>query len=281
MSSPQLAEAFRAACMAELTSLKPGNVHIFADGHGMVVQEFIRSADAVAGVIAQPGLSVGQRILASVEATWQVVDCNTNLGIVLLAAPLIHAALSDAEGSLRQQLQQVLALLDVHDAELAFKAIVRASPGGLGEAGEHDVREAPSITLLEAMQASAGRDRIAWQYAHGFEDVFGVGLDAYRQAMEKWQNPAWATTALYLTLLSRFLDSHIQRKYGQSQAEEVSSQAAVHLHALLSQENPKLYQRALLQFDAELKERNLNPGTSADLTVATLLAYELSRRDDL
>lgn len=281
MNGSQLAEAFRAACMAELTSLKPGNVHIFADGHGMVVQEFIRSADAVAGVIAQPGLSVGQRILASVEATWEVVDCNTNLGIILLSAPLIHAALSDAKGSLRQRLLQVLAQLDVRDAELAFKAIVRASPGGLGEAGEHDVREAPSITLLEAMQASAGRDRIAWQYAHGFEDVFGVGLDAYTQAMEKWQNAAWATTALYLTLLSRFPDSHIQRKYGQLQAEDVSRQAGVHLNALLSHENPKLYQRALLRFDAELKERELNPGTSADLTVATLLAYALSRRDAL
>lgn len=281
MSSLQLAEAFRAACMAELTSLKPGNVHIFADGHDMVVQEFIHSADAVAGVIAQPGLSVGQRILASVEATWQVVDCNTNLGIVLLSAPLIHAALSNAKGSLRLQLQQVLAQLDIHDAELAFKAIIRASPGGLGEVGEHDVREAPSITLLEAMQASAGWDRIAWQYAHGFEDVFGVGFDAYGQAMEKWKNPAWATTALYLTLLSRFPDSHIQRKFGQSQADDVSSQADMHLKALLSQENPKLYQRALLQFDTELKARNLNPGTSADLTVGTLLAYELSRRDDL
>ncbi|MFL9610676.1 triphosphoribosyl-dephospho-CoA synthase [Methylobacillus sp. Pita2] len=281
MNGSQLAEAFRAACMAELTSLKPGNVHIFADGHGMVVQEFIRSADAVAGVIAQPGLSVGQRILASVEATWNVVDCNTNLGIVLLSAPLIHAALSDAKGSLRQRLLQVLAQLDVCDAELAFKAIVRASPGGLGEAGEHDVREAPSITLLEAMQASAGRDRIAWQYAHGFEDVFGVGLDAYTQAMGRWQNAAWATTALYLTLLSRFPDSHIQRKYGRLQAEDVSRQAGVHLNALLSHENPKLYQRALLRFDAELKERELNPGTSADLTVATLLAYALSRRDAL
>lgn len=277
MSNGRIADRFRAACMAELTSLKPGNVHIFADGHGMVVQEFIRSADAVAGVIAQPGLSVGGRILASVEATWQVVNCNTNLGIVLLCAPLVHAALSDAKGSLHQRLLQVLAQLDVHDAELAFKAIVRASPGGLGEAAEHDVRAAPKITLLEAMQASAGRDRIAWQYAHGFEDVFGVGMTAYIQAMDKWQNPAWATTVLYLTLLSRFPDSHIQRKHGLVQAEDVSRQAGVHLQALLAHENPKRYQRALLQFDTELKDRKLNPGTSADLTVATLLAYELSR----
>ena len=281
MSHQALAEAFRAACMAELTSLKPGNVHIFADGHGMVVQQFIQSADAVAAVIAQPGLSVGQRILASVEATWQVVDCNTNLGIVLLSAPLIHAALSNNKGSLQQRLQQVLAELDVCDAELAFKAIVRASPGGLGESGEHDVHQAPAITLLAAMQAAAERDRIAWQYAHGFEDVFGTGLETYAQALALWGNPAWATTVLYLRLLSEFPDSHIQRKYDRSRAEEVSRLAGTHLKALVSQENPKLYQRTLLQFDAALKAQKLNPGTSADLTVATLLAYHLSGGDTL
>ncbi len=282
MMHQRIAEAFRVACMAELSSLKPGNVHIFADGHGMVVQEFIHSADAVAGVIAQPGLSVGQRILASVEATWKVVDCNTNLGIVLLSAPLIHAALSNtATGSLREKLQPVLAELDVDDATLAFKAIARATPGGLGDADAHDVHEAPTISLLVAMQAAAERDRIAWQYAHGFEDVFGVGVESYTQALNKWENPAWATTVLYLTLLSEFPDSHIQRKYDQARAEEVSRQAAAHLHALLSHENPKLYQRTLLQFDAELKAQKLNPGTSADLTVATLLAYTLSQSDAL
>jgi triphosphoribosyl-dephospho-CoA synthase len=31
-------------------------------------------------------------------------------------------------------------------------------------------------------------------------------------------------------------------------------------------------------FDRSLKERNLNPGTSADLTVATLFAAALQRR---
>jgi triphosphoribosyl-dephospho-CoA synthase len=31
----------------------------------------------------------------------------------------------------------------------------------------------------------------------------------------------------------------------------------------------------LVAFDASLKERKLNPGTSADLTVATLFAYAL------
>ena len=31
----------------------------------------------------------------------------------------------------------------------------------------------------------------------------------------------------------------------------------------------------MLEFDSHLKDRNLNPGTSADLTVASLLAVKL------
>jgi triphosphoribosyl-dephospho-CoA synthase len=41
--------------------------------------------------------------------------------------------------------------------------------------------------------------------------------------------------------------------------------------------NPKLMQTPLLKWDAELKRRDVNPGTSADLTVATLLAYQLQQ----
>lgn len=275
MNTQQIAEAFRAACISELTSLKPGNVHIFADGHGMVVQQFIQSADAVAAVIAEPDLSVGERILRAVEATWKVVDCNTNLGIVLLSAPIVQAALMQDGRSLQEKVQQVLAQLDVHDAVLAFKAIVQAAPGGLGEAETHDVHDMPDITLLQAMQSAEERDHIAWQYSHDFADIFGLGCDVYRQAMACWNNPAWATTVLYLTFLSRFPDSHIQRKYGLEQARIVSQQAALHLQALLAHDNPKPYQRTLLDFDAELKDRKVNPGTSADLTVATLLAHAL------
>lgn len=269
-----IAAAFKQACMAELTALKPGNVHIFSDGHGMVVQQFIQSADAVAAVIAQPGLKVGERILAAVEATWSVVDCNTNLGIVLLCAPLVAAALA-GQGSLQHRLQQVLQGLDVEDANLAFKAIVRANPAGLGGSNQHDVHATSEVSLLAAMQASAQRDRIAWQYAHGFADIFGLGLKTYQQALERWQNEAWAVTTLYLTLLATYPDSHLLRKYGLAQAEEVRLQAAEHLQAWLAQDNPKLYQRTLLQFDADLKTNRLNPGTSADLTVATLMAQAL------
>ena len=85
----QISQLFKSACLAELEALKPGNVHIFADGHGMTIHDFIKSAEAVASVIALPDLTLGQRILLSVEATQKTVACNTNLGIILLCAPLV------------------------------------------------------------------------------------------------------------------------------------------------------------------------------------------------
>jgi len=267
-----IAEAFKQACMAELTALKPGNVHIFADGHGMVVQDFIKSAEAVAAVIAQPDFTVGQRILASVEATWQAVGCNTNLGIILLAAPLVQAAMQDNKADLKTNLHQVLNGLTVQDAELTYQAIQLASPAGLGSSEQHDVSAKPIDTLLVGMQQAQHRDLIARQYSNGYADVFEFGLSRYQDVLDQWQRPAWAISSVYLGFLATYNDSHIFRKYGEAITDKIRLEAVVHDKALLAQENPKLYQRELMDFDSDLKSRGINPGTSADLTVSTLLA---------
>jgi triphosphoribosyl-dephospho-CoA synthase len=264
-----IAAAFEAACLAELQAIKPGNVHVFADGHGMVVGDFIKSAHAAAGVIALPGLTVGQRILRAIDATWDAVGCNTNLGIVLLAAPLVQSAL------LKQPLKQVLDALTQQDAADAYRAILRASPAGLGECPRHDVHDAPQVTLLEAMREAASRDRIAAQYANGYEDISGFGLTRYREAMQRWDNEAWAATAVYLGFLARFPDTHVVRKFCAEVAESLRLEAQRHESGLLACENPRKYLGELLRFDKRLKQNNLNPGTSADLTVASIFVVRL------
>jgi triphosphoribosyl-dephospho-CoA synthase len=269
------ARAFKSACLAELEALKPGNVHIFADGHGMVVQDFLHSAEEAAQVIAQPGLNVGERILRSIEATRQVVHHNTNLGIVLLGAPLVHATLYGSSGNLRRDLQTVLEQLSIADAALAYKAILLASPAGLGDSGKHDVRQEPQVTLLEAMREACRRDDIARQYTNGYADIFDIGVARYQQALDRWERSAWATTAVYMGFLAELPDTHIARKYGTLMAQQVREQARTLLHELLAADNPKRCLRNLLKFDGELKLKGLNPGTSADLTVATLLAISL------
>jgi triphosphoribosyl-dephospho-CoA synthase len=283
VNSQQLADAFKAACMAELEALKPGNVHIFADGHGMTVQDFMASAEAVSEVIAQPDLSLGQRILHSVQATQNAVISNTNLGIILLCAPLIHAALQPSSLTFMQMLKSVLANTTIADAEYTFAAIRLANPAGLGESVQHDVHQTATCTLLAAMQVAANRelatdklsmDMIAQQYTNNYAEIM-ESLVVYQQALARWQRPAWAATAVHLHFMAHFLDSHIVRKYGETIAKLVQNEALEHESEFLKAYNPKNYQTPLLKFDEALKKRGLNPGTSADLTVTTLLMANL------
>ena len=269
-----IAFIYRDACIEELSAVKPGNVHMFADGHGMVLQDFIKSADASSQVIATPFLSVGERILNAVKATWDAVGCNTNLGIVLLAAPMMQAAYSK-DGFSQNNLQAVLRNLTVDDAVKAYQAISLATPAGLGEVQQYDVRQTPQITLLEAMQAAADRDLIAQQYANCYQEIFNFGVTTYQHYLAKWERSAWAVTAIYLAFLAEFEDSHIVRKYGGIVANKIQQEAKNHFQTFTSQENPKLYQATLLVWDADLKKRGINPGTSADLTVTTILANNL------
>jgi len=273
----QLAQAYKNACMAELQALKPGNVHAFSDGHGMTIQDFIQSADVTAEPIARVGLSVGERVFYSVEATQSAVGQNTNLGMLLLCAPLLHAASSlQANQSLWGQLHKTLDQLSVDDAVWVAKAIVLANPGGLGASDQHDVHEPPQISLLEMMRSAQDKDRISWQYANYFQDIVDFGVNLYADALLKWENAAWATTALYLGFLTRYADTHVLRKHGEQMANLLMQEAKEMESNYWATHNPKLMQKQLLVWDASLKARKINPGTSADLTVATLLASDLA-----
>jgi triphosphoribosyl-dephospho-CoA synthase len=274
-----IASAVREACVLEVRAFKPGNVSIASAGHGMNAPDFVASADAMAGVIAEPAMGVGERILRAVESTRVAVAFNTNLGIVLLCAPLVEAAIHrSAEQSLRLRLDRVLAALDVIDAELAYRAIRLAQPGGLGTADRHDVAEIPRVTLLEAMREARQRDRIAAQYVTRYHDVLKIGVPIARQATQRWGSREWAAVAVYLAFLSRFGDSHIARKHGNETAFAVSREAEELEKILAAARDPAGAMEKLEAFDRRLKARSINPGTSADLTVATMLAMTL---DDL
>ena len=268
----RLRQAFLQACRTELEALKPGNVHIHADGHGMTVRDFLLSAEAAAGPLCATRQSVGARIRSAVEASWAAVPLNTNLGIVLLVAPLLAAAERN-EGSLRNRLGAVLDQLTVSDAVEAFVAIRRANPAGLGRAETQDVGTAPTVSLLEAMRLAADHDLIARQYAAKFADVFEIGVARIGQAQQAGHDPPWIATLIFLDFLCGFPDSHIARKFGLATAEQVRTEAVQLRNSLPN--DPIAAVPALSAFDRALKERGLNPGTSADLTVASLLASEL------
>lgn len=273
--------AFLQACRLDVAVRKPGNVSLHSAGHGMQARQFLDSAAAAAPALFTPGARVGARIEAAMAATLAVAGCNTNLGIVLLCAPLA-AALERCAGSwnddgddarpsvLRAALAQVLAELDVEDARAAYRAIAAANPGGLGRAEAQDVAAGPTVGLQEAMRLAADRDRIAHQYATGHADLFDTGLEALiRQAAPPRPIDAAAVQALFLAFVGRWPDSHIVRKFGAAVAQAVTDEAAPWLRRAENGE-PVGDDPAFAAWDEDLKARGLNPGTSADLTVATL-----------
>lgn len=270
-----IARAFLDACLAELDALKPGNVHRFSEGDRMTVADFAASAEAAAPLIGREGLGVGERIRLAVEATRRAVRQNTNLGIILLAAPLAAAALDRRGGGLAKKLHLILNKLTVDDARQAYRGIRETKPGGLGEAPEHGVAAEPAVTLLQAMRAAEGRDRIAWNYAHDFADVFALGRKWLIQGRERWGDGPWAVTRVYLGFLGHLPDTLIERKFGARSAAMVREEAAPIEASFIESQAPDTMIAPLMAFDGSLKERGLNPGTSADLTVATLFASML------
>ena len=280
--APALAAALTYACELEIRALKPGNVGLHGDGHGMTTADFLASADAIAVPLTEPVRSVGERILAAIQATRRVAACNTNLGIVLLCAPLVQAALQCSNGgTVRAELSRTLARLDVRDAELAYEAIRLAQPGGLGKAARHDVSEKPCVSLLAAMREAAPRDSIARQYANGFADVLDHGVPRFRELSASWGRPEWAAAAVFLDFLACLPDSHIVRKLGRSVARLVSREAAELGAKLGRTENPEQFSEQLLEWDQRLKRQGINPGTSADLTVAAVLAAQMEHLIDM
>lgn len=274
LTRQEIMAAYLDACRAEIDALKPGNVHRFADGHRMTADQFLQSAAVSSLSVTEPLASVGQRVLRAVTATRESVGTNTNLGILLLCAPLAKAAESTS-WDLRKDLTQTLDDMDAGDARDVFAAIRLTNPGGLGSAEEHDVRDEPTVSLVNAMAMAADRDMIARQYTNGFEDIFNGGLSAWREAAARGEEDMWPTIFVYLYFLSSFPDSHIGRKHGTDLSAEIAKEADTIRCRVMDETRLPSREEFLLDFDRRLKDRDINPGTSADLTVATLFVCNM------
>lgn len=275
-SQSALEQAVRASFVGDINALKPGNVHRFAGGHGMRYEDFLASAEVTTPLLCDPELPLGRRCLEAVRATRAAVGTNTNLGMILLFAPLVCAAQqSRAPADLRPAFDRVVVAAQQDDVQAIFTAIAEASPGGLGRVEAHDVHSAADCTLRDAMAAATYRDRVARQFVTGAEDLFGVGLPVFKRYSGGVNGVEWATVRCYLILLASFPDSHVQRKHGPRMAQQVSRRAEAALAELEQQCDPGTMTSRLLGLDREWKEAGINPGTSADLTAASLLLYHL------
>ncbi len=258
------------ACLLEVTAAKPGNVHRFADFADLHFADFALSAAAIREPMDRAAArGVGATVWGAIEATRRVVSTNTNLGIVLLLAPL--AAVPGGTG-LAEGVEIVLAATTIDDAREVYRAIRLAQPGGLGEVSDQDVAGEPTITLRAAMTLAADRDLIACQYNNGFRQVLDEALPALRESLKAGWPLETAIVAAYLRILSHHPDSLVARKYGLDRASQVSRRAA----ALLDAGWPDRAEARQLCTELDLWLRHpanrFNPGTTADLVTAALYA---------
>lgn len=257
------------ACIWEVNARKMGNVFPGASFADTSAVDFLLSAAAIRELFRFPGSwGTGLLIKRAVEETKALVGNNTNLGIVLLLAPLANSCAPPLP--FREALTSELARLSVADTREVYEAIRLASPGGLGDAPEQDVRDEPTVTLLEAMKLAADRDMVARQYANGFSDVFDFGVPAFTAALAKFGCVEAAIIDSQLQWLATYPDSLIARKNGPAVAEDVRRRAEGVL-ALGGLETPD-GRAAGVALDKQLRSdgNKLNPGTTADLITACL-----------
>ena len=82
------------ACVWEVMARKAGNVCPGRESPALTVDDFLKSAAAIAPVLdLAPRQPLGITILRCIEATRAVLNTNTNLGIVMLLAPLASVQL--------------------------------------------------------------------------------------------------------------------------------------------------------------------------------------------
>lgn len=265
----------RSACYLEVATSKPGNVHPRARFDDVTHHDFVKSADIVAPILARTAENgVGATIWQAVEQVQKQVGTNTNLGIILLLAPICAVP---ADQSIAEGIEKVLSGLTVDDAAFVYRAIRETSPGGLGSAEEHDVSQVPQVTLWEAMAAAASRDTIAAEYANGYSVILNEGLPRLRTRgliADNWQDANWQDKIidLHLSLMAEIPDTLIARKCGIEVAQMSAQKAAAALeqggvHTMAGQQ-------AIDELDTWLRAdgHRRNPGTTADLVAASLFA---------
>jgi triphosphoribosyl-dephospho-CoA synthase len=257
------------ALLLEVTGTpKPGNVDRERDFTDLRFEHFMAGA-----VGARPGLElasdghrVGEAFERAVAGMADQSAGNTQFGALLLLTPLVAAA---GEGKLSPAgtdgVARETTVADAADFYRAFEHVdvaVDDPPEGLEPL---DVRrgsdaipalEERGLTLFDVMAQSADVDGIAAEWAGEFGRVFAT---AEAITDDDGPVPERASRA-FLQLLAEQRDTFVVTRNGPDAAAEVQSRA----QAVLSGEED------VTELAEELVQRDINPGTTADLVAGAL-----------
>ncbi len=268
------------ASIYEATAHKPGNVHPGAGFADLAYADFVASAVVIGPVIERVrAAGVGKTVLDAVRATREAVGTNTNLGTLLLFAPL---AAVPSEVGLADGISGVLERLTNEDTRFVYEAIRLSAAGGLDHVKNADVHDdvPTGLTLVDVMRLAADRDLVARQYVNGFADVIGGPVMWIVEGLSR----GWPLSAVivhaHIRQLALRTDSLIDRKCGPQIANQASDRAGLVLHS--GSPGEPSYEQALAKLDAWLRGdgHRRNPGTTADMIAAGLFVLLRESRLD-
>jgi triphosphoribosyl-dephospho-CoA synthase len=169
------------------------------------------------------------------------------------------------------------------DALHVYEAIDIAKPSGLNGAPDLDVNNPESkkrlirenISLYQVFKIAAGYDEVCAEWVNNYPITFNLAYP-YLSEQLKSRDLNTAIIHTFLKVLSEQPDTFIARKVGYEKAREISLDAKKVLE-LGGVETTK-GRTSVLEFDKKLREsgNRLNPGTTADITAATLALCTLS-----
>ena len=270
-----LRDSYLYACHKDVEVTKPGNVSINSPHHDTTASDYLISSINSGSELFHADYTLGERVLNSIIATRNETPVNTNLGIIMLCAPIIHALLNYRDLSLKEAIKNTISNADANDTAKICEAINITNPGGLGDAERYDTKSLPAVKLREIMGYSAGYDRISYQYHNDFEDIIDFILPNLEKNMIKYDSNDISISMTFLQILGKIPDSHISRKFG----EEIAKKTSNHVNDLLKIQDKECSDDYLVKqlnnLDCEYKKKGINPGTTADLLVASLMIYKI------
>ena len=287
MNPKKISEIAQIASVLEVSGYpKPGNVHRTRDFEDMVFEDFLISGIAIGDSVKSicilskekkndlSKLNLGFHILEGVKNTFNWVENNTNLGIIMLLMPISAAAsISSYFNEIQGNVGKILKQTTVNDAINLYEAINLADAGGMGEQSEFDLKSSDAVnelieknqTMFDVLKISSSWDKLGYELTHEMEFIFKTGYPTYHK-LKKEHSLNYANIITFLTILSEIPDTLISRKYGSGVAEEVSKNAK----NVLDSPKDELLDN-IKDFDDFLFENKLNPGTTADLTAASIM----------
>ena len=301
-----ISKCLETAILFEVSANKPGNVNFVVGFEGTRVEHFLASAVAAAPSFeeaARRGIAVADDRLRLSDVGMGILmkDCvadinawqkggNTLLGTVILFMPVaVAAGMTSLKNnafnlsSLRRSIKKVVESTTPQDAVNLYDAIEIAKPSGLNGAPDLDVKANDSkirlikenVSLFEVFKIAASYDDVCFEWVNNFPITFDL---AYPFLMKELKTKRLKTAIVhtFLKVLAERPDTFISRKIGQAKAQEVSSGARKVLE-MGGVETPEGKESVIL-FDQKLRNsgNDYNPGTTADITAATLALLTLS-----